>query len=192
MAMVGMLIGVAGCASAVSEAVSNAGKAALSTVGLAAKESIAGGQKVAKIQLSAGESVNSDKAGHAFAVVSRFYALKAADTFSQLPREGFESKSVVPDALKQDALAAKEQVLVPGQHYAVTLPLAADAQFLGVVMMFQSPEPARWRTILPISALKSNTPINFGVHRCSFTINDGLSDKELLKELSLVGSAACN
>lgn len=183
---------LSGCASAVSEAVSGAGSSALQMVGLAAKEAVLAGPKQIQLRLQAGESVNSDKAGRGFAVVMRLYLLKSAETFSQLPREAFESSSAMPEALKQEALAAKEQVLLPAQRGSLTLPLPPEARFLGLVMLFQSKEPARWRVIVPVSALSADIPLIIGAHRCSFTITDGIKDKDLLKELSVVGSAACN
>lgn len=178
-----------GCASPLVEAVGNVGKSALELVGVVEKEAAAKGKKV-QLTLSAGESVNSDSAGRGNALVVRFYKLKAAENFLSLSREALNGAAVVPEGLKEDVLAGKEQILMPGQQYRLDEVLPAEASHIGVVMLFQSPQPARWRAAIPVAAL-SDRPLVLGVHRCSFTVTDGLSDKELLKVLSRAGSASC-
>ncbi|MGQ5523282.1 type VI secretion system lipoprotein TssJ [Chitinimonas sp. PSY-7] len=172
---------LAGCATPV-------GKAALRAVGMADKDET--GRKL-KLVISAGGSVNSDRSGRGNAVVLRLFKLRNADNFQAMTREAFESGGAATAGLKEDLISSKEQILTPGQQYQLDELLPPDTRYLGLVMSFQSPQPVRWRAVLPVSAL-DDKPLLIGVHRCSFTITEGLSDKELLKTLSRAGSAACS
>ncbi|PHV13184.1 type VI secretion system lipoprotein TssJ [Chitinimonas sp. BJB300] len=170
-----------GCATPV-------GQAALRAVGMSEKEEA--GRKL-QLVLSAGDSVNSDKSGRGNALVLRVFKLRNQESFLALSREAFDSGGVAPAGLKEDLLGSKEHILTPGQQYQAEELLPPGTRYVGLMMMFQSSQPARWRTVLQVSAL-DDKPLLVGVHRCSFTITQGLSDKELLKTLSRAGSAACN
>jgi type VI secretion system protein VasD len=175
----------AGCATSVGEAVGNAGSSALKAVGIGKESSV---PRPIHLQIHAGENVNSDKAGQGFAVVLRTYALRNAENFERTPRSALEAGT--PVNLKDDVLAVREQILTPGQQYRLEVALPPGADYLGIAVMFQSGQPTRWRSVLPASAIRD--ALTLGVHRCSFTVTDGIKDKDLQASLSMAGSATCN
>ena len=172
-----------GCATSV-------GQAALRAVGLSDKGDAEVGKKL-KMVIKTGENANSDQSGRGNALVFRLYKLRNADNFSSMTREAFESGSAATAGLKDDLVSSKEQILTPGQQYQMDERLPPDTKYLGFVMSFQSPLPARWRVVVPVKDLDDNALL-IGVLRCSFTISEGISDKALLKTLSRAGSATCN
>lgn len=176
---------LAGCASPAAAVVGALGKTALQAAGLGSSEPQ---PRPIHLDIFAGDGVNSDRAGHPFAVVMRTYALKSNSGFDQAQRAALENDT--PAAIKADVLDVKEQVLAPGQHYRIDQTLPPGTQFLGVAVMFQSPQPARWRVSIPMDAMADT--LRMGVHRCSFTVTDGLKDKDLQKTLALAGSASCS
>lgn len=158
-------------------------------VGIADKTPAEGGVNI-QLRLSAGESVNSDGAGRANALVVRFYQLRDTSQFLSLPRDAFEAANGTPEALKEEWLGSKEQLLMPGQQYRLAETTVAQARYLGVVMLFQSTKPARWRVAIPVDALDGKL-LDIAVHRCSFTVSQGLADKDLALALGRAGSASC-
>lgn len=124
------------------------------------------------IRLHAASALNLDSRGSPLAVVARVYKLRQQVAFQQAPYDTFLNTQKEKDALGADLIDVKEVMLVPGQRYEVVEKLGRDAAFVGVVALFHSPAPQRWRLVYP-TADAAVGGITVGVHGCALSSGAG-------------------
>ncbi len=124
------------------------------------------------IRLHAASALNLDRHGRPLAVLARIYKLRQQVAFQQAPYAAFLDAQKEKDALGADLIDVKEVMLVPGQRYEVIEKISRDAAFVGVVALFRSPAPQRWR--LAYSAADAAMGgITVGVHGCALSSGSG-------------------
>lgn len=124
------------------------------------------------IRLHAARALNVDARGGPLAVVTRIYTLRQEAAFRQAPYEAFLNPLKEKDALGADLIEVKEVTLVPGQRYEVIEKVSRDAAFVGVVALFHSPAPQRWRLAYS-AADAAQGGITVGVHGCALSSGAG-------------------
>lgn len=134
------------------------------------------------IKLHAGENLNADANGRSLAIVARIYKLRQNAVFLRAPFDSFLTPQKEKEMLGNDLLEVKEITLIPGQRFQVSEKVAKEAYFIGVVALFHSPAPYRWRVaFLSDNAEKSG--ITIGVHACALSVGVGtaIGDNEDLQ-----------
>lgn len=124
------------------------------------------------IRLHAGENLNAGGSNQALAVVVRLYKLKQRDGFSQASYETFLISQKEKEAFGTDVLELREITLLPGQRYEVVENVMNDANYIGLVALFRSPDPARWKAVFTATDAEK-TGITIGVHACALTVGAG-------------------
>ena len=125
-----------------------AGGSALEAIGLRKPPEVADSLKPARnvpIRLHAASKLNVDAQGRPLALVARIYKLRQEAAFQRAPYDAFLDPQKEKDAFGADLVDVKEVMLVPGQRYEVVEKVSREAYFVGVVALFHSPAPQRWR-----------------------------------------------
>jgi len=126
--------------------------------------------KSIQLRLYAGKNLNAGNDGRPLAVVMRVYRLRQGQRFEQAPFDAFLDEDAERNAMGDDLLSATEIVLQPGQQHEITERLPPEASMLGVVALFRSPAPGRWR--LTFDAMESiKEGVTVGLHACALTTN---------------------
>lgn len=158
-----------GCAGG---AVGGLANAALQMVGLAKPPpEVPDAQKpprTVRLQLHAGQRLNTDAKGQSLALVARIYKLRQRTAFEQAPYDSFLDEQKEKALLGADLLEVKEVLLVPGQRLDMQETLSREAAFIGVVALFRAPAAQRWRTISSAQEAASDG-IAIGLHACSIS-----------------------
>jgi type VI secretion system protein VasD len=124
------------------------------------------------LRLHAANKLNVDPHGRPLALVARIYTLRQSAAFEGAPYAAFLSPQAEKEAFGADLVNVKEVTLVPGQRYEVTEKVGHEAAWLGVVALFHSPAPGRWRISFP-AAESEKSGITVGVHACALTAGAG-------------------
>ncbi|MGZ8290179.1 MAG: type VI secretion system lipoprotein TssJ [Telluria sp.] len=157
---------LAGCAG---------GGSALEAIGLRKAPEIADSMKPPRnvpIRLHAASKLNVDKHGQPLALVTRIYKLRQSAAFQQAPYDAFLDPQKEKDALGADLLEVKEVMLVPGQRHEVIEKISRDAYFVGVVALYHSPAPQRWRMAYAATDA-AQAGVTIGAHACSLSTGAG-------------------
>jgi type VI secretion system protein VasD len=105
---------------------------------------------VVDLTINAGRDLNQDAAGTPRSVQVRVYALSSqarfssADAYALMDRD----KAVLAD----EGSLAEAIVMKPGETRNVTLMPKPGVRYIGVVVLFQDIDRARWRAMAPIAA----------------------------------------
>lgn len=126
------------------------------------------------IRLHASGKLNVDEQGRPLALVARIYKLRQSAAFEQAPYETFLSAQKETEAFGADLLEVKELTLVPGQRYEVIEKVSREAYFIGVVALFHSPAPQRWRLAFG-AAEAEKSGMTIGAHGCALSVGGGAS-----------------
>lgn len=124
------------------------------------------------IRLQAATALNVNAQGRPLAVVARIYKLRQEAGFRQAPYDSFLSPQKEKEALGDDLIEVREVMLVPGQRHEVVEKVSRDAAFVGVVALFRSPAPHRWRLAYATSDA-ARSGILVGVHGCALSNGAG-------------------
>jgi type VI secretion system protein VasD len=117
----------------------------------------------------------------------RLYKLRDHNSFLSTPYTSFGAPETEKQAMGADLLEAREIILSPGQTLDLKEKMAGEAAYLGVVALFRSPAPRRWR--FAFSA--ANTKITMGVHACAMTVTDIAPVGMSLDETAFLSSIKC-
>lgn len=124
------------------------------------------------LKIVASSNLNSDGQKHPFSTVVRIYQLKQSNAFQQAFYDIFLDPQKEKDALSSDIVAVKEITLIPGQTYINTEKISVTADYIGVVVLFQTPAPSRWKLTFPTKDIKT-TGLTLGLSDCSITVATG-------------------
>ena len=159
-----------GCAAALSTVASTA----LQASGLG-KPELPENQKpprMVPLTIIAGPNLNEDARRRPQAVIVRIYKLKEASTFWLAPFDSFVYPEREKSALGDNLVEVKEITLVPGQQYIFTESVQREAKALGVVVLFHSAAPQRWKVAFDVEK-SEKTGVLIGVHACGATVTRG-------------------
>lgn len=129
------------------------------------------------IKLHAGDNLNADAGGRPLAVVVRIYKLKQPAAFQQAPYDAFLDPRKEKEALGADLLEVKEIILTPERRFEAMEKVTKEADFIGVVTLFHTPAPQRWRMTFRADAAEKSG-ITLGIHACAMTVGGGAMTTE--------------
>lgn len=142
------------------------------------------------LKLHAGSNLNAGLSDKPLSLVTRIYKLKQTGAFYSAPYAAFLSPDKEKEALGDDLIEVREVNLVPGQLYEVTEKMAREAGFIGVVTLFRSPAPQRWR--IAFGAKDAETAgVILGLHACSLTVGKGAVAAQGSGVVAAVAPARC-
>jgi len=124
------------------------------------------------LRVSASESLNVDPSGRSLSLIVRVYKLRSAGAFLNAPYEAFGNVAKEREALGDEMIETRELQLVPGKEQTIAERWARDAGFVGVVALFRSPAPQRWRYAFSVAGSEVEG-IVLGAHACSLSVARG-------------------
>lgn len=140
------------------------------------------------IRLHAAAKLNVDAQGRPLALVARVYKLRQNAAFEAAPYSAFLNPAAEKEAFGADVVEVKDVTLVPGQRYETVEKVTREAGYVGVVALFHSPAPQRWR--LAFAAPEAEKAgLTVGLHACA--LSAGLGAKPTVSEVKMLGSARC-
>ncbi|EJN00486.1 type VI secretion lipoprotein, VC_A0113 family [Herbaspirillum sp. YR522] len=169
---------ISGCAAVgAASAVASVGKSTLEALGLKKPDTpeVPDAMKQPRtvpIKLHASKALNQDSQRRALALVVKIYKLRQNISFQQASYDTFLNAQKEKEALGADLLEVKEVTLVPGQRYEISEKVTYEAGYIGVVALFVSPDPQRWRATFKADDSEKNG-ILVGLQSCSLTIGAG-------------------
>lgn len=147
-------------------------------------------QKTIKIKLETAKDMNAGEDGKGLSVIFRIYKLKSYDAFLAMPYAAFGSPDKEKESLGTDLLETRELTLAPGQLIDLKESITKDMPYLGMVSLFRTPSPQRWRFAFA-AADAEKSGITIGMHTCAMTATAippiGIS----LSESALLSPAKC-
>lgn len=146
------------------------------------------------LKLYAGANLNAAADNRPVALVVRLYKLKDPTSFLQAPYDTFIDPQREQQTLGADLLQVREMTLIPGQRYEVIEKISREAGTLGVVALFRSPAPQRWKFAFD-TAKNEKQGVTIGLHACamSLTVGDLLTPAggAPTNNVNMISSAGC-
>jgi type VI secretion system protein VasD len=142
------------------------------------------------LKLHAGNNLNAGGTDKPLSLVARVYKLKQTGAFYAAPYDAFLSADKEKTVLGDDLVEVREINLVPGQLYQVTEKVSRDTGFVGVVTLFRSPAPQRWRAAFSAQDAEASG-ITLGLHACSLTLGKGATPDQGAIAASGASPARC-
>ena len=143
----------AGCSSV--DAGAPLAQRALAALGLAAPPS-----RAVTIEIQAAATLNAAADGTAVPTRVQLHWLRDPGVFLRAPYPSFDTGGA----------AAAEHLLLPGARIGLSEAAPADARALGLVVLFRSPAPGRWRYAFDLAA---GEPIRVALHQCAIAVVAG-------------------
>lgn len=137
-------------------------------------------------RLHASDSLNVSPSGAPVALLTRTYKLRSPSAFLQAPYEVFGDPAKEKAQLGDDVIEAREVQLIPGQHIEVRDKVTREAPYIGIVALYRSPSPQRWRYAFR-SESAEKTGLSIGLHACAMSVQVGEPEGQTL---SVARSAA--
>lgn len=123
-------------------------------------------------RLSASDALNLNAQGQPVALLTRIYKLKSADAFLKAPYEAFGDSAKEKALIGDDLVESRDLQLIPGQHYETIDKVAREANFIGIVALYRTPDPLHWRFAFKAGKAE-RTGLNIGLHACAMTAQKG-------------------
>jgi type VI secretion system protein VasD len=177
-----------GCAGGAASAIGLVANVALQAAGLKDKGPPA--PKMIPLRIHAGYNLNSDEEGHGFAVVARVYKLRDAGAFMSAPQTVFGNQTREREAMGDSLLEVREVVLTPGQRLESSERMTSEMAYLGIVILFRSPAPERWRVAFAQADVERNG-VTIGAHGCAISITEGKVYGMNASQAALLSPVAC-
>ncbi|MEN3109831.1 type VI secretion system lipoprotein TssJ [Uliginosibacterium paludis] len=185
-----ILVFLSGCAS---EGLSKIKDGALGLVGASSvnEKKLQPVSRQVELKLFAGRSLNADDRGRGMAVVVRFYRLKDPAAFMQASYEVLADPAREKAALAADLVDVKEVAVKPGEELSRVETLSAEAPYVGVVALFRTPAPDRWRLVFAGEDKGNAKGIVLGAHACALTVSQGVPYNAQLVNPGSLGGVTC-
>ena len=140
------------------------------------------------VRLHAAPKLNVDARGRPLALVARVYKLRQNAAFEAAPYSAFLTPGAEKEAFGADLVEVKDVTLVPGQRYETLEKVTREAGYVGVVALFHSPAPQRWRLAFSTSEAEK-AGLTVGLHACALSAGAGASPT--VADVKPLGSARC-
>lgn len=137
-------------------------------------------------RLHASDSLNVSPTGAPVALLTRTYKLRSPNAFLQAPYEVFGDPAKEKAQLGDDIIETREVQLIPSQHIDVRDKVAREAPYIGIVALYRSPSPQRWRYAFRSDSAEK-TGLSIGLHACAMSVQVGEPEGQ---PLSVARSAA--
>ncbi len=188
LAVVAATLMIQGCAGGAASAIGLVANVALQAAGLKDKGPPA--PKMIPLRIHAGHNLNSDEDGHGFAVVARIYKLRDAGAFMSAPQTVFGNQAREREALADSLMEVREVVLTPGQRLESSERMTSEMAYLGIVILFRSPAPERWRVAFAQTDVEKNG-VTIGAHGCAVSVTEGKVYGMNASQAALLSPVAC-
>lgn len=146
------------------------------------------------LKLYAGTNLNAAADNRPAAIVVRLYKLKDPTSFLQAPFDTFIDPQREQKTLGADLVQVREMTLIPGQRYEIVEKVTREAGTFGVVALFRSPAPQRWKFAFD-TAKSEKSGVTIGLHACAMTLTVGdaitPAGAAASSNLNLVSAAGC-
>lgn len=124
------------------------------------------------LRLHASAKLNSDAQGRPLPLVARIYTLRQGAAFEAAPYAAFLTDGADREAFGADLVGVRELILLPGQRYEAIEHVPREAGYVGIVALFHSPAPHRWRlSYASLDAEKAGLTI--GLQSCALSAGAG-------------------
>ncbi len=143
------------------------------------------------LKLFAGRSLNADDRGRGMAVVVRFYRLRDPAAFMQASYEVLADPAKEKSALAADLVDVKEVAVRPGDELSRVETVSGEAPYIGVVALFRTPSPDRWRLVFSGDDKGNAKGIVLGAHACALTVSQGVPYNAQLVNPGSLGGVTC-
>lgn len=187
-----LCLGLAACGSVIQDAQGKAVEFALGAIGIKTRDKSdqALPERTLTVRLEAAANLNAGEDGKGLATVMRLYKLRDQNAFMSTPHSSFGIQDKEKQALENDLMEVRELTLSPGQVLNMKEKLLGDAAYLGVITLFHSPFPQRWRFAFATKdAIESE--ITVGVHACAMTATKVAPAGMSLNEAALLSPVRC-
>lgn len=125
-----------------------------------------------RLRLHAAPRLNLDAQGRPLALVTRIYSLRQRAAFEAAPYSAFLTPDGDHAAFGADLVGVREMIVAPGQRYEAIENVPREAAYIGVVALFHTPAPRRWRLAFPsIAAEKAGLTV--GLQACALSVGAG-------------------
>lgn len=124
------------------------------------------------VKLHASPALNIDAQGQSLSLVARLYKLKSPDAFWKAPYATFGNAAKEKELLGDDIVEVRDIQLVPGQQINLREKMSRDVGYVGIVALFHSPAPQRWRYVFAAGKLEFGG-LAMGAHACSLSVLAG-------------------
>ncbi len=176
-----LVMGACGSINKFSEGMANMGDKALETVGFKKPElpqapelpESAKPARPLKLRIAASDSLNVDEAGRSLSLVVRVYKLRSPTAFLNAPYEAFGIGAKEKEALADELLESREILLLPGKQQQLSERWPREATHVGIVGLFRSPAPQRWRYAFELQNLQLDPGFVIGAHACTLSVASG-------------------
>lgn len=185
-------ISLCACSTAMQIASDKAAELALNAVGIKLPDNpnLPRPAKTINLHIEAAKDLNAGDDGQGLSAIMRLYKLKDRNAFMSTPYSAFSSPEKEKQALGGDLLEMKELVLSPGQTLDLKEKLTAETVYLGMVTLFHTPDPKRWRFAFASSDVDS-AGITVGIHSCAMTATNVVPSGMASGEAALLTTAKC-
>jgi len=183
-------VALAACGTPVQTVANKAAKVVLEAVGIKAQKfpEAPPPSKIVKLHLEGAGDLNAGDDGHGLSTIVQIYKLRDQNGFLSLPYSSFGSEDKEQEAIGTDLLDVRELTLRPGQTLDLQEKMTAEAAYLGVVALFHSPSPRRWRFAFTTAQAEQ---ITIGVHACAMTATSVSPIGMTLNESALLSPVKC-
>jgi type VI secretion system protein VasD len=106
------------------------------------------------------------------------------------PHTVFGNPTLEREALADSLMEVREVVLTPGQRIESSERMTTEMAFLGVVVLFRSPAPERWRVAFAQSDVEKNG-VTIGAHGCAISVTEGKVYGQNASQVALLSPVAC-
>jgi type VI secretion system protein VasD len=154
----------------------------------AAQAEMLKGPRSVALRLHAAPKLNVDSKGRPLALVARVYTLRRNAAFEAAPYATFLTPGADREAFGADLVEVKDVTLVPGQRYEIVEKVAREAAYVGIVALFHSPAPQRWRLSFA-AAEAENAGITVALQACALAAGAGAASS--VSGASAPASARC-
>lgn len=183
---------LAACSTAVQVVTEKVAEIALNSVGLKLPENpnAARQPKTIALRVEGAKDLNAGEDGQGLATVMRLYKLRDQNNFLSTPYASFGNAEKEKQAIGPDLVEARELTLSPGQVLDFKEKMNGDAAYLGVVALFRSPAPQRWRFAFATTDVE-RSGIILGVHTCAMTATNTRPLGTNLDDAALLSTVKC-
>lgn len=131
--------------------------------------------KTMNLDLVSRSSLNTNGAGQSLSTVIRVYQLKTAKAFEQLSYAQLQANDL--ESMKADLLVTRNVVLRPDASISLAEPMHADAEYVGVMALFRSPDnEAVWKLVIPRKQWKKTDPVKIEVRGSTLMLAEKTTD----------------
>ena len=136
--------------------------------------------------------INTAPSGEPLSLVVRIYQLRSDRAFGDMAYSAASADDGGKALLKDDLIAVRDVVLIPGKSYDMPQTLPEGGTVIGIVGLFHSPAAGRWKLAFDAAA-SGEIGITVGAHACALTAGRGaLTDASPIETARTLSGVQCH